>query len=124
MDNFRFDITASGDLEDWLHCCIGENRKTVGWSVCSDREYPRLILYWIGPGNIENKYNLLPFPMKYDQVAMFVKGWLDTVDFGTQPDHDGDNSRGWRIYNEDWGHVDGQYQAFMAITPVWAMHGK
>ena len=123
MDNFRFDITAKGDLLPWLACCMG-SRKAVGWSV---REYDkglRLVLYWVAPTPKVHGYHPLPSPVPYAEVATFATSWLNSVAFGTEPDHDGDNSRGWRIYNEDWGHVDGLYQAFLAIAPAWAMHGK
>lgn len=46
------------------------------------------------------------------------------ADYGRQPDHDGDNEKGWRLYNETWGMVGGDHSAFAAVEPAWAMYGK
>lgn len=66
----------------------------------------------------------LPFTLDAEGAADFARRWLAEADYGSQPDHDGDNGRGWRVYNEGWGHVDGHRSAIVAITPVWAMYGK
>jgi len=40
-----------------------------------------------------------------------------------QPDHDGDNYKGFRLENDFWGQIDG-CEAFLSIEPIWAMYGK
>lgn len=47
-----------------------------------------------------------------------IEGW------DSNHDHDGHNSKGWRVYCEDWGHVDGMWQAICAVKPAYMWHGK
>lgn len=69
----------------------------------------------------------LPFPMGWEDSANMAWGWLQN-----QPDkaykdfcdHDGDNEKGFRVYNEDWGHVANSHYAFAAVLPIWAWYGK
>ena len=120
MDNFHFDMTSEGD--DCLRqafALAGQNNNAVGYRVSPDKG---LILYWVEtkrPG-----YMPLPYPMTLLQAADFTIGWLAHADHGKQPDHDGDNGKGWRIYSERWGNLDGEHQALLAVQPVWAIHGK
>lgn len=81
---------------------------------------PTLIMLW---GN-ETGTEKLPFPLNLDGTIQFVKGWLKDVEYGHQPDHDGSNGRGWRLFTENWGHVAGFRCAIVAAQPVWAMYGK
>jgi hypothetical protein len=66
----------------------------------------------------------LPYPMDVEAVIAFVAGWLRTAHYGVQPDHDGDNGMGWRIYNEAWGRVWGAHSGVIAVQTAWAMYGK
>lgn len=81
---------------------------------------PTLILLWH-----EEKGALpLPYPMELDEAIPFVIGWLKKAPYGEQPDHDGDNGAGWRVYTEAWGHVAGHAYAIVGVQPAWAMYGK
>lgn len=67
---------------------------------------------------------VLPFPLDLNTSISFAWHWLTTsADYGNEPDHDGDNGKGWRVYNENWGRV-GSFYGFVAIKPAWAMYGK
>lgn len=66
----------------------------------------------------------LPFTLDAVGIADFAARWLAEVDYGKQPDHDGDNGRGWRVYVEGWGHIDSHWGAIVAVAPRWAMYGK
>lgn len=118
MDNFRFDMTSRGDatLKIALNLFNPPGGKVVGYKADNER----LVLYW---GESTNATKL-PFPMTLDQAADFASGWLEHADFGSEPDHDGDNKPGWRLYCEGWGIVGGDHYAFAAIEPRWAMYGK
>lgn len=80
----------------------------------------RLILFWTK----HESMTPLPAPMSAEDAVSFVKAWLAATDYGSEPDHDGDNGKGFRIYNEAWTHVAGLWEAFVAIEPVWMMYGK
>lgn len=67
----------------------------------------------------------LPVPLNVEDIADFVGLWLkNSADYGKQPDHDGDNGKGFRVFTQDWGHVAGYHYAVVGVQPAWAMYGK
>ena len=119
MDNFHFDMTSEGaeTLKKALALFNQPGRKVVGYKADKEKG---LILYW----SESERATKLPFPMTLQQAADFASGWLEHADYGSEPDHDGDNGKGWRLYTESCGHVGGEWQALAAIQPMWAMYGK
>lgn len=132
-DNFHFDLTGV-PLDKCLEIACSSSRKIVGYRVQTEsddtfrgREWEprtkagRFILFWA-----EGAKDMVHLPAKMDQeqIIPLIKAWLSEADYGREPDHDGDNGKGWRVYNEAWGHVNGEWQAFCAIEPVWLMYGK
>ena len=119
MDNFQVDINSKGhdQLRKAFALFEPQINKVVGFSVSDSHG---LIFYWAA----SPKMTLLPFKMTLEQAADFAFGWLQEADYGVQPDHDGDNGLGWRLYCEAWGHVAGDSCAFAAVRPIWAMYGK
>jgi hypothetical protein len=81
---------------------------------------PTLILFW----SAERDSTPLPYPMPLDQAITFVQGWLKQTDYGEEPDHDGNNHKGWRVFTESWGLVMGHHYTIVAVQPEWAMYGK
>ena len=81
---------------------------------------PTLILLW------EEERGTLPLAYPHDlkEATRFVFGWLRRADYGPEPDHDGHNQKGFRVFNEQWGHVAGYCYAIVGIQPAWAMYGK
>lgn len=121
MDNFHIDITSRGidPLKSALSLC--GHKKVSGYRVEETKGKPRMIFYWASSPNAAP----FPFEMPIDQAAQFAQAWLDGgAEYGREPDHDGHNEKGFRLYCEDWGHVAGEWQAFVAIEPAWAMYGK
>jgi hypothetical protein len=82
---------------------------------------PTLILLWSG-----SEKGAVELPAEIDKTAAveFVRNWLKRADYGREPDHDGDNGRGFRVFTEDWGHVYGHHYAIFGVQPAWAMYGK
>lgn len=69
--------------------------------------------------------SLLPFPLTCDAAIEFLWSWLQTADFGEQPDHDGSNGKGFIVTTGNfWGHVEGSHYAFIGVYPDWQMYGK
>lgn len=70
--------------------------------------------------------------MSAEDIFPIVKSWLATEEAKSVPladwekdiDHDGDNIEGWRLYVEDWGHVDGQWGALCAVKRVMLWLGE
>lgn len=66
----------------------------------------------------------LPYPMETTAAIEFAWNWLAQASYGQKPDIDGDCKKGWRIFNEAWGHVGRDCYAFVAVRPTWALYGK
>jgi len=119
MDNFKIDITSDGregfDLA--MQIAFQGRIKAIGWKEVADKG---IMLYWTKADGI----NLLPVPLDAAGSSDLVWLWLGGQDYGKEPDHDGSNGRGWRIYNEQWRRVNNEWEAFIAIKPAWAMYGK
>lgn len=120
MDNRQISIQAEGkaDFELALRLASGRH-KAIGYRVHDGS----LVFYWTG----SDTSKMIPFPYEMDiqQMIEFAWGWLlKNKPVGPEPDHDGDNGEGFKVYNEDWGHVFNEWQAFVAITPIWALYGK
>lgn len=81
---------------------------------------PCLVLYWHESSNQLK----LPFPLDADGAVSFIHSWLKNADYGGEPDHDGDNGRGFYMFTDYWGHVCGNHYAIVGIMPEWAMYGK
>ena len=81
------------------------------------------------PARQQHKF---PIPLKAEEVANIAWDWLQSDDAKVVPkegwdadaDHDGSNELGWRIYCEDWGHVESEDGAVFAIKPAYMWYGK
>lgn len=141
MDNFRIDVTCKGApaLVQVLKLIeVNEHRLKVHGFRLQKGEFDtganrgvkvpteRIILYKTRPSHPKPGYTPLPAPIGLDMAAAMVVSWLESEDtqYGPELDHDGSNSRGWRAYNEAWGHVAEEWEAFVAVEPHWAWHGK
>ena len=73
------------------------------------------------------KANKLPYPMNWKAASDLAWGWLQNQPeekYECNLDHDGSNGKGFKVYNEDWGHVAESHYAFLGVLPVWAWYGK
>ncbi len=135
MNNFNVDITSKGDIEPAMALAFRKHGIAVGFSVQEvDRKEDvtswtpklsreqRLVFFWAEPNK---KEGFKPLPnVGSATAAAIATRWLDLIDYGPEPDHEGSNGKGWRIYNEAWGHVGHEWAAIVAVTPRWAMYGK
>lgn len=134
-DNFHFDLTGV-PMDAAVAIATQHNAKAVAWrveEVQADGEQdlttaygaaekrPRLILYWVKPSN-KSAHSLPPISQK--ALPGFIESWLESIDYGPSPDIDGSVKKGFRMYNEAWGHVAEEWEAFVAVEPVWLMYGK
>lgn len=119
MDNFHIDLTSQGDLTKAMEIAFAgaPGGKAEAYRI-NDKG---LVFYWHSDAGTTS----LPFKLDAAGAADFARRWLAEQDYGPEPNHDGDNGRGWRLYNESWGRVDdcGSY-SFVAVKPEWAMYGK
>ena len=144
-DNFHFDLTGIPldkclEVATLHHKAIGyrEQIRTRGenWGVQvppikvegigATKFRPidvRLILFW-SDQSINDPINRFPAVMGPAELEPIIKAWLAERQYPPEPDHDGSNHKGWRVYNEQWGKVNDEWQAFAAIEPVWLEYGK
>ena len=132
MDNRIFNV--NGSSKEMLLAAlqlafmqVGSGDMCKGFKVDNEKG---LILYWGGrcDGVVE-----LPCRMGATEVCEMVWKWLNSEDskqvklssvWDIDQDHDGSNSKGWRVYCEDWGHVGNDRTTLCAITPAYMWHGK
>lgn len=127
MDNFAIDITAEGQkiLLKAFEIAFSQFSSTRAYRIDGNR----LIFVW---GAVKDRRDpaLVEFPFKMDApgAADFAGRWLAEQDYGEEPDIDGSNHRGYRVFNEE-GRVkliDGTTEDFavVAVEPVWAIYSK
>ncbi len=65
----------------------------------------------------------LAYPHDSEAVYEFVRRWLQHADPGPEPDTDGSNSKGWKIFTAPHAQGSGCY-ASLAVQPCWITYGK
>jgi hypothetical protein len=105
----------------------GENTTCKGWFVTQKHG---LVLTWCKT----DKGSTFPLGagLSAEQVLPIVWAWLQSDEaaktemegWDKDMDHDGHNTMGWRVFVEDWGHVDHEWGAICAIKPAYMWHGK
>ncbi len=120
MDNFKFDMISKGSADFKTALKLFNYKTVVGYRV---HEEKGLMLYH-AKVDASKDMILLPYEMTIEQASDFAYGWVVNMKIEDEPDHDGSNGKGWRVYNESWGKVNGEWQCFVAIQAVWAMYGK
>lgn len=127
-DNRIFNVNGESEafLARTLSLVFAQSDFTAkGWVF--DKKHG-LILIW----SAVQKANPFPSALTAEQCLPFVLAWLKSDEAKTVEctgwdedfEHDGDNSRGWRVYCEDWGKVAGYDAAICAIKPAFIWHGK
>lgn len=119
-DNFHFDMTGVS-LDKALAVAFSNHPHCVGFTSTPER----LTFFWTEPPP-SSRVNFSALPkMSGEGIKPIIEAWQnDVAAYGNEPRHDGDNGRGLRIFNEAWGHVGGDWTAFMGIEPAWLMYGK
>ncbi len=134
MDNRIFNVNGHGDefLRDVLDLAFRQHSPRGCCRAWLSHPQKGFILLWSdeldsGLGVI----NKLP-AISAAGVLPLIVSWLTSDEAAKVPcegwdanaDHDGSNSRGWRVYCEDWGRVAGSFGAICAVKPAYLWHGK
>lgn len=119
MDNFFIEVQAQGKAQFKDAMELGfRTHKAIGYRIDATRG---LVLYWVKCEGITE----LPYEMCAAEAIEFAWGWLQKQrPTEPKPDLDGDIENGFKVYTETWGQLRGEYQAFLAIKPIWALYGK
>lgn len=120
MDGIHIDLTSRGSSALATAMTLLNHKHAVGYLVSPEKG---LVFFWYEDRSAPG-YTALPFKMDHAGMADFAFRWLAEADYGREPDHDGDNERGWRLYTEGWGRIGSWDGSFVAVKPAWAMFGK
>lgn len=121
MDNFNFDITADGEstFKKAMAIAMSQHSTAVGYELKDNK----LILYWTKASTTKD-ICAFPCPMNVEDVIPFVWSFIQKTDVTEKVDIDGSVGKAFHLYNEAWGHINSQWDAFVAIEVVPALHGK
>lgn len=134
MDNQVFNVKGEGKelLKAALHLAFEAMGEANAEGYCLD-EKKGLMLYWADKSSTQR--TVVPFitPLTADQLYPQVVAFLESDfankmklegwDAATNDSEVGDH-QGWRIYTEEWGEVDDDDYAFLAVTPSYCWYGK
>lgn len=135
MDNRIFNVNGRGKemlLATLSLASVQEGLKFKGWYF---NPKAGLVLTWCTPNT--NSRNVSSFlcgkdGLDAEGIVDSVWDWLQSDQAKTVPlgeweyncNHDGHNTMGWRVYCEDWGHVDNDAYTICAVKPCYMWHGK
>lgn len=93
---------------------------------------PYLSFLWGRPDGAEGVLPLIAPMTDADAIAKQAEAWLATVDYGSEPDHDGSNNRGFRIKDRGpmlhepgaWRCNPWNFYAIFTIHPCWVEYHK
>lgn len=132
MDNRVFNV--NGCKREWLLDALKlafaqKGDKTLAKGYFVTKTHGMVLTWWDIDGG-KKGYSKFPSPLTAEAVYPLVVAWLDSKpevemkDWDADYDHDGDNEPGWRVFVEDWGHVDNEHSAICAIKPAMMWYGK
>lgn len=124
MDNFKIDI-ISDNRETLLMAMkiafMNNGGPTKGYVITD--EYGLIFLRY--PSSTKGMHEIpFPFSMDAEMATEFALHWLRECEYGQEPDHDGHNKKGWRLYVKDWSMVGQYWNSICAVKPQWTMYGK
>jgi hypothetical protein len=144
MDNKIFNV--NGKTKEQLSIAVkllllneyGQTQKVTGWYYSKEKG---LVLTWL----IKDGYKATPFTDRMgkqteiddNELIDILWRWLDTEEaknvecggWDADSDHDGDNELGWRLYVDEWGHVQEtahsiDHYSIAAFKPAYLWYGK
>lgn len=132
FDNIIFDVNGRTPkaLELALELAFEQSgHKPVAWKVHATKG---MIFYWTIPSRKAVNVNKFMSPPSAKPLTDLIYDWLETdeaktietIGYDEDHDHDGHNSLGWRVYTESWGHINEEWEAFLAVKPAYLWHGK
>jgi hypothetical protein len=93
---------------------------------------PYLSLLWGKPDAAPDVQAFIAPMADPEAIAMQIEAWLKTAEYGRQPDHDGDNGKGYRLVNGGptlsapgtWKNNPWGFYSVLTVTPCWIEYHK
>ena len=125
MDNFHIDITSHGKTHFELAMRLASREGSFPVRYYGLQGKTRLVFFMYEPPPSSGfDIRELPCDMYLEDYTEFAWSWLYSrdCDFGTPPSvHDGETTKGFRVYTDERGFVEGMWQAFVAVEPKWGL---
>jgi hypothetical protein len=132
MDNRIFNVNGEGleNLIKTLKLCfdLEDASGAKGWSFSTKHG---LIFHSY---QCSQRMNTFPAKLSPEECAKMAYSWLSgdeaktvilTNDWDKEvDDYEVDSYPAWRVYCEDWGHVNGSWSAICGILPTFGWSGK
>ena len=127
LSHFLVDVTALGrdNLDRILAVAFSDTVGRTKLATHFHADGHRQLTLFVRPPNPDRVTGAISFPQSasQQQAAELVWHWLQHIQY--PPDeHDGSSEKGWRVFNEEFGIVDGCWEAFVAIRPMWIYFPK
>ena len=132
-DNKTYDVADEGTakLLQLIGLAMGENTKFYGWRTRNPGEWEiygkpskRPSISFTNYPVKKDDFTAFPAPLGMAELSGIIEAWLDQVDYGPQPNYDGDNEKGWQfIIGPHWSHFQTIGECF-GVAPKWMMYGK
>lgn len=118
-------------LEAVISIIMKWHSKAVGFRKHAVAGRPVLSIYWYVAPEHQISELIAPITSPHE-LALMIMSWLKTVEYGNEPDHDGSNSKGWRVTIDmpkgDTGDtvLYRTYEPYhmFSVTPAWIEYGK
>lgn len=128
-DNPVINVNGSSKERLAVAMSLALKDKAVGWAI--DTKPRRMVFFRADPnkdGPVSNpRFNPFPTPINTARMADTAWEWLESLpqDAWDEPGGDIWLKRGWRVYTDMWGHIEGyHWQAFLAVEPYSLWVGK
>lgn len=126
-DNPVINVNGSSKERLTVAMSLALKDKAVGWAIDPAPKH-RMVFFWADPSPAMNpQFNPFPTPINTARMADYAWDWLDSLpkDAWDEPDGDIWLKRGWRVYTDMWGHIEGyHWQSFIAVEPYSLWVGK
>lgn len=140
MDNFHIDVVSDDDTAfgQAMAIAFGKRRTATHFAVITvpnggvhggagdGIQCKTLVFLAFSDGAPVNATRFVA-PLSAEHATIQARLWLESLPdecWGCEPDHDGHNRKGWRVFVETWGRVAGLWGTIVAVQPAWAMYGK
>ena len=110
----------------------GNEIKVNGWEMHPQKGFILKKVVREGDKSFTDNMGVSKFISKEDLVELLWE-WLDSDEsndietngeWESNHQHDGHNTKGWKLYSEDWGKVDGDWTNIAAFKRIYCWYGK
>lgn len=131
-DNYLIDIVCDRketfDLAFALVASMHYSLSTIGIIGWTEKK-GALLLFTNMLDSDKPKVTLFPSRLSIQAAAEIAWNWLSTREYPQEPDQDGSNKKGYRIFTNSepddiWYQPMGMFGALLAVKPEWCMYGK